>query len=101
MATNTTRPRVNRLPLFPHPSFCRACGCPDKHRWRVGLQPMPKAVTPPAPVTDERRQEIVAQVAVIRARSDGANGASAIAQQPPAAAPAEAQKQKETVGARA
>ncbi|GFR43419.1 hypothetical protein Agub_g4500 [Astrephomene gubernaculifera] len=62
----------------------------DKHRWRVGLQPMPKAVPPPPPVTEKRRKEIVAQVAVIRgqpqqpqpvqqAASDGANGASELA----------------------
>ncbi len=33
----------------------------DRNRWRVGLQPMPKAVPPPPPVTEERRAEIVAQ----------------------------------------
>ncbi|KAG2439443.1 hypothetical protein HXX76_004799 [Chlamydomonas incerta] len=69
----------------------------DKYRWRVGLQPMPKAVPPPPPVTDERRAQIVAQVAVIRGQAppaapapgDGANGSAAIAEK------------KEPVGAKA
>ncbi|KAG2445282.1 hypothetical protein HYH02_008749 [Chlamydomonas schloesseri] len=60
----------------------------DKYRWRVGLQPMPKAVPPPPPVTEERRAQIVAQVAVIRGQAppaapapgDGANGSAAIAE---------------------
>ncbi|KAI8465804.1 MAG: complex I intermediate-associated protein 30-domain-containing protein [Monoraphidium minutum] len=33
---------------------------PDAHRWRVGLQPFPKAVPPPAPPTEERTKEILA-----------------------------------------
>ncbi|GLC44733.1 hypothetical protein PLESTB_000970600 [Pleodorina starrii] len=89
----------------------------DKYRWRVGLQPMPKAVPPPAPVTEERRQQIVAQVAVIRGQApaapaqaapaapapgDGANGASAVySTAPKAEVKAEVRAEKETVGARA
>ncbi|EFJ53199.1 hypothetical protein VOLCADRAFT_102805 [Volvox carteri f. nagariensis] len=95
----------------------------DKHRWRVGLQPMPKPVPPPSPVTEERRREIVAQVAVIRGQGpppssgsgqpqpqvqvqpgpgDGANGASVLVQpQATATAEVKAEKQRETVGVRA
>ncbi|GIL67255.1 hypothetical protein Vafri_20690 [Volvox africanus] len=85
----------------------------DKHRWRVGLQPMPRAVPPPAPVTEERRKEIVAQVAVIRGQQqptvtaaapqpgagDGANGASVLSTATPQPA-ADAETVKEEVKAK-
>ncbi|KAG2502015.1 hypothetical protein HYH03_000510 [Edaphochlamys debaryana] len=81
----------------------------DKHRWRVGLQPMPKAVPPPPPVTEERRKEIVAQVAVIRGQapprdpaSEGNNVKADMAQAAKdKAEKAKAEKAKEPVGASA
>jgi hypothetical protein len=33
---------------------------PDSHRWRVGLPPFPRAVPPPAPPTEDRKAEILA-----------------------------------------
>lgn len=32
----------------------------DRNRWRVGLQPFPRAVPPPAPVSEQRKKEILA-----------------------------------------
>eukprot|EP00882_Tetradesmus_deserticola_P007943 GHRQ01008363.1.p2 GENE.GHRQ01008363.1~~GHRQ01008363.1.p2 ORF type:complete len:175 (+),score=63.24 GHRQ01008363.1:870-1394(+) len=42
----------------------------DRHRWRVGLQPFPRAVPPPPPPTEERTQEILAdpRVQAVRER---------------------------------
>jgi hypothetical protein len=44
-------PGLQRKRLFP-PA--------DAHRWRVGLPPFPRAVPPPAPPTEERTAEILA-----------------------------------------
>ncbi|KIZ06137.1 hypothetical protein MNEG_1822 [Monoraphidium neglectum] len=40
----------------------------DSHRWRVGLQPFPRAVPPPAPPTEERKAEILADPRVQEVR---------------------------------
>lgn len=54
----------------------------DRNRWRVGLQPFPKAVPPPPPVTEQRRDEILQQVAVIRGAPGAAPPAPAAAKEP-------------------
>uniref|UniRef100_A0A7S0RVS8 NAD(P)-binding domain-containing protein n=1 Tax=Chlamydomonas leiostraca TaxID=1034604 RepID=A0A7S0RVS8_9CHLO len=38
----------------------------DRNRWRVGLPPFPKYAPPPAPVTEERTQEILNEVTRVR-----------------------------------
>ncbi|GBF93005.1 hypothetical protein Rsub_05616 [Raphidocelis subcapitata] len=40
---------------------------PDANRWRVGLPPFPRAVPPPAPPTEERKAEILADPRVAAA----------------------------------
>jgi hypothetical protein len=49
---------------------------PDSKRWFVGLQPFPRAVPPPAPPTEERTQEILAdpRVQAVRERDAAARG---------------------------
>lgn len=49
--------------------------CADRNRWRVGLPPFPKAVPPPAPPTEERTKEILADPRVQAAREKNAKAA--------------------------
>eukprot|EP00878_Enallax_costatus_P001050 GHUV01001185.1.p1 GENE.GHUV01001185.1~~GHUV01001185.1.p1 ORF type:complete len:643 (+),score=165.16 GHUV01001185.1:143-2071(+) len=48
----------------------------DRNRWRVGLPPFPKAVPPPAPPTEERTKEILADPRVQAVRERNAKPAA-------------------------
>lgn len=81
---------------------------PDAHRWRVGLQPFPRAVPPPAPPSEERKAEILADPRVQEVRDRQQRMKAGVApgeeQQQEAAAtekPAEKAEDKELVGSNA
>lgn len=60
-----------------------SCVHPDRNRWRVGLQPFPKAVPPPPPPSEDRAKEILAdpRVQAVRQREQSQAGQQEPAQQ--------------------
>lgn len=70
----------------------------DRHRWRVGLRPFPKYAPPPPPVTEERKQEIVQNIEVVRSKFKAQADANAPAQ-PEAKEPVK-EKELASAGAR-
>lgn len=89
---------------------CTRCCCArvhaaDKHRWRVGLAPFPRAVPPPAPPTEERAKEILAdpRVAAVREREARARADKEAQQQEQQVKESEqaTEKEKELVSASA
>ena len=47
---------------------------PDAQRTRLGLEPFPAPVPPPAPVTEERKKEILADARVVSSVEAGRGG---------------------------